>query len=73
MKAELRLKPHNFGTRNRAAAPQVVEVWFGGEFVGTVYGADGPGIRFISKHELRTKDALAQAGLHVVELLTRPE
>jgi len=33
LKAELRLKPHNFGTLNAATAPQVIEVWFGGVMV----------------------------------------
>lgn len=72
MKAELKLKPHSFGTMNAAAAPQVVEVWFGGVMVGTVYGADGPGIRFISKHqtESRAEDTRG-TGLHAVVVLTK--
>jgi hypothetical protein len=75
MRAELKLKPHNFGTRNAAGAPQVIEVWFGGRYVGSVYGShDGPGIRFTSTFPIKayTERAAAQAGLHVVELMTRP-
>lgn len=71
MKAELRLKPHNFGTRNAAGAPVVVEVWFGGAMVGAIYGADGPGIRFISKYPLEA--VRDDSTLHVVEVTTRPE
>ncbi len=47
MKSELRLGPH-------AVIPDatVVEVWYDGEFVATVCGADGPGVRVVSKHRL---------------------
>jgi len=76
MRAELKLKPHNFGTRNAATAPQVVEVWFDGHYVGAVYAShDGPGIRFTSTFPIKayTERAAEQAGLHVVELMARPK
>ena len=47
MKAQLRLDPHCFLT-----GQTVIEVWYDGQMVGTIYGADGPGVRFISKHPL---------------------
>lgn len=34
------------------AGSHVVEVWHGGEFICAVYGADGPGIRVITKHHV---------------------
>lgn len=40
MKAELHPKPHS-----QIPGAIVIEVWHGGELIGTVTGADGPGIR----------------------------
>jgi hypothetical protein len=45
MKAELRLRPHT-----GLSDARVIEVWYGGQFIATVTGADGPGVRVISKH-----------------------
>lgn len=62
MKAELRARPHS--TR---PGHLTFEVWYDGKLIGSVYGADGPGIRFISKHPKRYAEmplALA-AELHV--------
>ena len=28
----------------------IIEVWYKGEMIATVYGADGPGVRILSKH-----------------------
>jgi hypothetical protein len=36
------------------SADNVVEVWYKGEFICAVYGADGPGVRIISKHPVTT-------------------
>lgn len=47
MKTELRSVPH-FESGQRA-----VEVWFGDQFIATIYGADGPGLRIISKHPIQ--------------------
>lgn len=50
MKAELRPKPHS-----HIPGAIVVEVWHGGKMIGTVYGADGPGIRVMSKYGLNAR------------------
>jgi hypothetical protein len=49
MKTELRLARH-------AADPEtnVCEVWYAGKLAATIYGADGPGVRVISKYLLVT-------------------
>jgi hypothetical protein len=46
MKSELRLKPHK-----QLPNQNVIEIWYDGEFIGTVVGNDGPGVRVISKYE----------------------
>ena len=45
MKSELRIAAHAV-----IDGAVVVEVWFGGVFLATVTGADGPGVRVITKH-----------------------
>lgn len=47
MKSELKVCAHK-------AIPGhlVVEIWHDGKFVGTVAGADGPGVRVLSRHPL---------------------
>jgi hypothetical protein len=50
MKAELRIKPHSV-----LPDETVVEIWWGGLFIGQVTGADGPGIRVVSKHPKEAK------------------
>jgi len=59
MKAELRLRPHNI-----LPDAQVIEVWYGGEFLATVVGADGPGVNVVTKHRLVTDErpAMIAAG-----------
>ncbi len=54
MKAELLCRPHGV-----VAGASVFEVWYGGKFIATVAGAEGPGIKLISKHpviEVRRDD-----------------
>jgi hypothetical protein len=48
MKAELRLGKHS-----EIPGQAVFEVWFAGRFIGQVTGADGPGIRFLSKYPVK--------------------
>lgn len=48
MKTELRLAEHSV-----LAGQQVIEIWHDGQFVGTVAGAEGPGVRVISKHPMK--------------------
>jgi hypothetical protein len=43
MKTELRLAPHS-----GLPGQSVIELWHDGQFIGTVTGADGPGIRIVS-------------------------
>jgi hypothetical protein len=45
MKTELRLAAHLI-----VPGAVVVEVWYAGALIATVAGADGPGVRIISKH-----------------------
>lgn len=45
MKTELRLQPHTV-----LPVKYVVEIWYDGKLIGTVTGADGPGVRIVSKH-----------------------
>lgn len=44
MKAQLTLSGHGL------AGHPVIEVWYRGALIATVAGADGPGIRIVSKH-----------------------
>ena len=34
------------------AGQQVIELWHDGQFIGQVCGADGPGVRVITKHKV---------------------
>lgn len=47
MKTELRATPHS-----RIPGATVIEIWYDGQFIGQITGADGPGIRVFSKHGL---------------------
>lgn len=59
MKSELRIVAHSV-----LPVQQVVEVWFDGTMVAAVYGADGPGVRVVSKHGLH----LSFQGDHIASL-----
>ncbi len=61
MKAELRLSNHSV-----LPGQKIIEIWFDGEFVGQVAGAEGPGIRVLSKHQLEAE--LRAGGVNVVEV-----
>lgn len=50
MKTELRIAKHSV-----LPGQCVVEIWHGGQFIGQVCGADGPGVRVLSKHEVSAK------------------
>ena len=45
MKTELRVKPHSV-----LPGQSVIELWHDGQLIGTVAGADGPGVKIITKH-----------------------
>lgn len=47
MRTELRLSPHKVNP-----GEQVIEIWHGGRFIGTVTPGDGRSILVISKHRL---------------------
>jgi len=61
MKSELNPAKHNILTGST-----VVEIWYDGQYIGAVYGADGPGIRVISKHEIHVETLVD--GLNVAEI-----
>jgi len=50
MKSELKIAKHSV-----IAGANIIEIWFDGKFVGQVTGADGPGIRVLSKYSLDAK------------------
>lgn len=66
MKSELRLARHTV-----LPGQQVVEIFHDGEFIGQVAGADGPGVRVLSKHELSTKTE--PGAVNVVEVRIGPD
>lgn len=69
MKSELRLQPHSELRRE-----QVIEIWHNGEFIGAVYGADGPGIRIVTKHQLSvTPIDVDVIGLETVQINIQPK
>jgi hypothetical protein len=51
MKTEIRVVPHHM-----VPGANVIELWYDGEFVGEITGADGRGVRVISKY-LRPDEA----------------
>jgi len=47
----------------------VVEVWHDGQFLATITGAEGPGVRVISKHAVKAKPAPDDgSGVNVMEI-----
>lgn len=63
VKTRLVAKPH-LVIQNQT----VIEVWYGAQFIGTVNGADGPGVRFTSKYPVTVN-----SGPHVTEIRIEPE
>ena len=49
MKTILRAVPHSI-----APGATIFEVWHDGQFIATITGAEGPGVRVISKHPMQT-------------------
>jgi hypothetical protein len=63
MKTELRRARHTAGTG------YVVEVFFAGRLIATLYPADdGPGVKLITKHRVKLKDADDAAGITVMTM-----
>ncbi len=50
MRTELRAVPHSI-----VPGATIFEVWHDGQFIATVTGADGPGVRVISKHAITAR------------------
>lgn len=53
MKTQIRVVKHLVLTD-----ADVVELWHDGQFIGTVVGADGPGVRIISKYLRNSGEAI---------------
>ena len=60
MKSELRFAEHS-----EIAGARTVEVWYGGQMIGCVYGADGPGVRVISKFGLELEQIPGLQGVQI--------
>ncbi len=39
------------------AGQTIIELWHDGHFIGTIGGADGPGVRIVTKHGIKAKAA----------------
>jgi hypothetical protein len=64
VKSEIRVKPH-------AVLPgvHVVEVWHDGRFLATIAGAEGPGVKIITKHAIQGKTMPDDgSGVNVLEV-----
>lgn len=52
-----------------------IEVWFNGKLIGAIYGEDGPGIRFITKHPVAIGDNRinnpTQSNPNMIRLMTK--
>lgn len=46
-KSILKLEPHRI-----MANHQIIEIWYEDQFIATVSGADGPGVRVFSKYSM---------------------
>lgn len=63
MKTVLRIAPHAI-----IPGAEVVELWYRGQLIGTVTGADGPGIRVVSKYQkdvVRGPDSILQVSIDI--------
>ncbi len=69
MKTQLRSVPHSI-LRDEV----IIEIWHNGQFIGTIAGADGPGVRIISKYLTNSADAITIAvePIPVLEVKLQP-
>jgi hypothetical protein len=68
MKTELRLAAHL-----QTPGANVIEIWYGDRLIATVTGADGPGVRIISKHRLIAVTPGNQLpGVQFIEVMVGP-
>lgn len=49
MKTELRAVPHTI-----VPGTTIFEVWHDDQFIASITGAEGPGVRILSKHPMKT-------------------
>jgi hypothetical protein len=65
MKTTLRLAPHSI-----LPGAQVIELWYGAEFIGQVTGADGRGVRVVSKYTLHVSavDPERATPIHILDV-----
>ena len=69
MKTELRLAPHS-----TIPGANIIEVRHNGAFIGQVTGADGPGIRLVSKHLVKLEGPdIEMVDPMVLEIRLRPK
>lgn len=69
MKTELRPALHSV-----IYGANVVEIWHDGKMIGTIYGADGPGVRILTKHSVTAEvlcDSISVALVKIQET-TKP-
>jgi hypothetical protein len=68
VKTELRPEKHS-----AQAGQTIIELWHDGDFIGTVAGADGPGVRIVTKHTVTAKAAPDDgSGVNVLEVAITP-
>lgn len=60
MRSALRMSTHAV----RPGEP-VIEIWYGGKFIGQITTFDGPGVRVISKHAIIASDGSPRAEIRV--------
>jgi hypothetical protein len=64
MKTELRAEKYSV-----QAGQTIIELWHDGHFIGTIAGADWPGVRIITKHAIKAKAAPDDgSGVNVLEV-----
>lgn len=63
MKSELRLSKHEI-----IEGAMVVEIWHDGQFIGQVVGADGPGVRVITKHMMQVATVGPETSIKTLEV-----
>jgi len=66
MKTTLRAVPHSI-----IPGATIFEVWHDGQFIASITGADGPGVRILSKHAMKTE--LIEGLPNVVEVGIDPK
>jgi hypothetical protein len=68
MKTELRLTPHSI-----LPGRTVIELWYDGQLIGTIAGANGPGVRVVTKDTIKAKAAPDDgSGINLLEVGITP-